>query len=65
MHHNHYPARQSSQGNEAIFPLIKAIIGDGYGISGQNLPGIVKRETMLLEIGPAFSFIPFHQHKIL
>jgi hypothetical protein len=65
VHHNHYPARQPCQGNEAIFPIIIALIGDGDGVSGQDLPGVVTRETVLLEIGPAFFLIPFHPHKIL
>ncbi|HZK13897.1 MAG TPA: hypothetical protein VFC55_05225, partial [Desulfobaccales bacterium] len=61
VHHNHYAARQPSQGNEAIFPIIIALIGDGDVISGQDLPGIVERKTMLLEICPAFFLIPFHR----
>jgi len=65
MHHNHYAARQPSQGNEAVFPIIMALIRDGDGVSGQDLPGVAKRETVLLEIGAAFFLIPFHPHKIL
>jgi hypothetical protein len=42
MYHNHYPARQTSQGDKAVFPIIIALIGDGYGVTGQDLPGIFK-----------------------
>jgi hypothetical protein len=65
MCHNHHPARQPSQGNQAVFPIIIALIENSDGISGQDLPGVVKRETVLLDICSALLLIPFRLHVVL